>query len=148
MVPDLAPDEGEQPPPQLPPHVIVTVDAAPAYLPASQSVQDVDDEEAKYLPALQYEQELDEDADEYLPASQGMHPEVAGGVYVPAGQEQEVDDETEVMPEGQFVHVLEDVAPQEVENFPAAQPAQVSELLDPEYFPAGHCVQWDDDDGE
>ena len=44
-------------------------------------------------------------------------------------------------------HVLEDVAPQEVENFPAAQPAQVSELA-PEYFPAGHCVHWDDDDGE
>ena len=44
MVPDLAPDEGEQPSPQLPPHVIVATAAvavATEVLPASQSVQEV-----------------------------------------------------------------------------------------------------------
>ena len=74
-MPDCAPDEGEQPSPQLPPHVIVATAAvavATEVLPASQSVQEVADDDAEYLPAAQLAQMVELMPGPYLPASQSV----------------------------------------------------------------------------
>jgi hypothetical protein len=55
IVPDVAPEDGVQPDPQLdPPHVrVAPVTVGALYLPASQFVQTVDAMAAEYLPATQ-----------------------------------------------------------------------------------------------
>jgi hypothetical protein len=74
-VPDIVPDDGVQPPPQLPPHVSVTESSPVEYLPTEQSrhvVLDPAPTVVEYVPAPQLVQ-LVLPAAEYFPAEHSTH---------------------------------------------------------------------------
>ena len=108
----MVPDDGEQPPPQLPPHVSVAELAPEEYLPAGHSRHD--------------ELEVAPTSCEYVPAPQLLQAEAPAAENFPAAQ---------------TTHVKLEDAPVAVEYVPAAHAVHTVLPGSAEYVPCTHWAQ-------